>query len=197
MTICGFALGGGVGWAWADAEAYSDDGEPTGRDVEKLGVAEGALVICGAGWRTIVAEIAVTAYQLKSGAATANLAKLMSLASGLSRSKRACFERSGIPWSADTRFGAILIDEGGRLRGLTMHEAEDFVPRRCDAWSLPGVGRVPTCAADVEAIARDQIGIVRREIPRATGRALTVAKIGPRGVATAKMLLPDMSSPSR
>lgn len=188
MTVCGFVIGGGVGWAWADAETYDEGGAPTGRDVQKLGVADGALVIVGAGHASTVVEIVTTADSLKGASATAAAAMLGDWARELSARKRAAYERRGETYRPETRFGAILVEDG-RLRGLVMKEAEDFRSVPAEAWGSPRLNLWPQKAEDVEAVALAQIGVIKQALPRATGRALTIAKIGPRGVATAAIRL--------
>ena len=71
-----------------------------------------------------------------------------------------------------------------------MREANGFVPQEADAWASPGFDAAPPRnSQDVLGIAVKQMNVLRREIPLATGRTLEIAKIGPRGVARARVPL--------
>jgi hypothetical protein len=74
----------------------------------------------------------------------------------------------------------------GEMRGVIFEEAADFEPRDAAAWLSPDVGgALPTSAQDVLAFAQRQLRFVRaRHYPGATGRTLTIARVGADRIAT-------------
>jgi hypothetical protein len=58
-------------------------------------------------------------------------------------------------------------------------ESRDFEPVEADAWFSPNVDLTPSTAAQVLEAAPAQLGSIQRDIPGATSKALTIAKVGP------------------
>jgi len=135
-----------------------------------------------------MSEVGEVAAQLKTTSLTAAMDELREAARYVATTKRANRERKGDDSPPRSHFGLVGF-EGGRLRGFTMNEVEDFRPVEAEAWASPAFASRPRSAAEVLAVALAQLEIVRRKIPRATGRALTIAKIGPLGVATTTVRL--------
>jgi hypothetical protein len=187
MTFCGFSVGDGVAWAWADSETYID-GEPLPQDYRKIGIGDG-LAIVGAGWHAINEEVRALAEGLNDVPFARAAAILQSTARKAASDKRAYHEVRGERYSAESKFGIVGV-YGGRLSGFSMDEEDGFLLREVDSWGSPPFDGRPTCAEDVRAIAMRQLEIVKTWFPRASGRALCVAKVGPRGVATAEIRLP-------
>jgi len=187
LTVCGFSIGDGQAWAWADAEAY-DDGAPSGRDVRKMGVSVGGAVVIGAGDASVVGEVAQVAAQLKTTALLVAVETMAEAAQYVAAAKRGLRESRGAALPPSSHFGVVGV-EGGRLRGFTMRQAEGFRLVEVEAWASPASASQPRSAAEVLAVALAQLEIIKREFPGATGRALTIAKIGPLGVATTTVRL--------
>ena len=80
---------------------------------------------------------------------------------------------------------AVAGWSGDTVRGAVFYESRDYEAVECDAWFSPSVEAEPQSAEDVLAIAQRQLKVVQRSIPAATGRDLTIAKIGSTGVAVA------------
>jgi len=75
------------------------------------------------------------------------------------------------------------------FRGFVFDEAHNLEPVECDSWSSPSVNRDINCAADVVDFAQAQIRYVQVKSPLATGRMLTIAALGPNGVAQTRVPL--------
>jgi hypothetical protein len=71
------------------------------------------------------------------------------------------------------------------MRGVVFAEASNFEPREAAAWLSPDVGgALPATAGEVLAVAQRQLRFVRaRHYPGATGKALTVLRVGRLGIA--------------
>ena len=74
----------------------------------------------------------------------------------------------------------------GEMRGVVFAEVANFEPRDASAWFSPDVGGLlPTTAQDVLAVAQRQLRFVRaRHYPGATGKTLTVLRVGADRIAT-------------
>ena len=66
------------------------------------------------------------------------------------------------------------------MRGVVFAEGASFEPKETSAWCSPDVGgALPTTAQEVLAVAQRQLRFVRaRHYPAATGRTLTIARVG-------------------
>jgi hypothetical protein len=74
----------------------------------------------------------------------------------------------------------------GDMRGAVFAEAANFEPREAFAWLSPDIGGAPPATAtEVLAVAQRQVRFVRdHHYPGATGRTLTVLRVGRLGIAT-------------
>jgi hypothetical protein len=189
MSFVGFSIGDGIAWAWADAEAYYEDGVPARADAEKMGVSAGGLVVVGVGDEALMKEIAATAGAIGKMALMPAARTLRELAHELASSKRDSRSRKGDRAPAWTSFGLVGVEDG-RLRGFSARETDDFRLDETEAWGMPTFTGRPRSANEAATIALRQLDVVRRQLPLATGRALTIAKIGTLGVAQAKLRLP-------
>jgi hypothetical protein len=77
------------------------------------------------------------------------------------------------------------------MRGLVFEEAANFEPRETFTWLSPNVGgALPATAQEVLAVAQRQLQFVRaRHYPGATGKTLTIARVGRTGIAVRKVPL--------
>jgi hypothetical protein len=99
--------------------------------------------------------------------------------------RKACAEERahcraiGARYEVDLTCGLIGLCEG-EMRGVVFAEAANFEPRDASAWLSPDVGGLlPTTAQDVLAVAQRQLRFVRtRHYPGATGKTLTVVRVG-------------------
>jgi hypothetical protein len=75
---------------------------------------------------------------------------------------------------------------GDGMHGVVFAEGANFEPRDASAWHSPDVGGLaPATAQEVLSLAQRQLRFVRaRHYPGATGRTLTVARVGRTGIAT-------------
>jgi hypothetical protein len=73
----------------------------------------------------------------------------------------------------------------GEMRGAVLAEAVNFEPREASAWLSPDVGGpLPATAEDVLAVAQRQVRFVQdHHYPGATGKTLTVLRVGRLGIA--------------
>ena len=185
MTVCGFAkTRDGLGFAWADGEWYRDY-EPAG-SVEKLVVA-GNVVGVGCGYLSLLTEFRRLVGAL--GRATIESA-ILSLPAQLRQARdrwRADLISVGLAYNTRTAFALCGVQDG--FRGFVLTDATGFSPEERDAWSSPNVNRDVNCAADVLDFAQAQVRFVQAVSPTATGRNLTVARVGPAGVAQTRVPL--------
>ena len=84
---------------------------------------------------------------------------------------------------------ALIGCSSGQLRGAVFYERQNLEPTECDAWSSPYVDSAPDTASAVLTMAQRQLTYVQRKCPDATGRELTIARIGPNGVARTRVPL--------
>jgi hypothetical protein len=179
MTVCGFAKAcGGVAYVWADSECYIK-WRPIPEPTPKLVVSAGNLVGVATGYRTLTE----TFRDLLVGLGRASFASAIKILPALLR--RALAQDSAarlVPYEN----GATIIScaicgmDGDAFRGAVFHAGNRFEPVLRDAWTSPHVSHGVESAADVLKIAQSQIQIVRKDIAStATGKSLSVAKIGP------------------
>jgi len=187
MTVCGFATRDGIAWAWADGEAYRDD-EPLPAPAIKLGVSPGGLVGFSTGYRDLSEAFRRTVVgfgPVSVDAAIRLLPEVLRFARA--RKIKRCRDLA-IAYEPPTNF-AVAGWSGDAVRGAVFYENRDFAAVEASAWLSPAIEAAPQSAADVLAIAQRQLEIVRRAIPDASGRDLTIAKIGLSGVVTTAVRL--------
>jgi len=181
--VVGFAIsGGGVGWAWADTEVYYDDQPLPGR-VEKLAVSPGGLVGMSTGYLSLLRQFCVMVAGLERADFSAAVARLPTELRRARSEWREELVSVDVEYEPKTKFALIGADSAGRIRGAVFTEAREFEPVEREAWSSPFVDRPASNGAGVLALAQTQLAFVQAKAPRATGGRLTVAKIGPAGVA--------------
>jgi hypothetical protein len=74
---------------------------------------------------------------------------------------------------------------GDGMRGAVFEEANGFEARSVAAWLSPDVGgALPATAQEVLSVAQRQLRFVRSLYPGATGRTLTIARVGADRIAT-------------
>ena len=93
-------------------------------------------------------------------------------------------------YEVDLTCGLIGLCDG-EMRGVVFAEASNFEPREAAAWLSPDVGgTLPATAQEVLAVAQRQLRCVRSlSIPVATGRTLTIARVGADRIATSSVPL--------
>ena len=177
MTILGFSLTrDGNAWTWADSEAYLDD-EPQSEEVMKLAVSPEGLVGASTGYidmgrrfRGMVEGFASTSFE----GAVSVVPSMLRAEHALKQKRMRDVELVYAPtmkyllvgWSADVACGAVFL------------EARGFEAVEYDAWSSPYVNTRPQNALEVLEAAQEQMRTLRRDIPTATGRSLTIARVG-------------------
>jgi hypothetical protein len=183
MTICGFAkTRSGAAFAWADSESYIH-GRPIRESTTKL-IVSGNLVGMGVGYRTLTESFRTILIGLGPVSFASALSRLPALLTRALEQDRAAryqpYENGATILTA-----AICGVDDGAFRGAVFRAGNRFQPAPHDAWTEPHISQSVETAADVLQIAQRQIAVVRKEIaPTATGRALSIAKIGPEKVAT-------------
>jgi hypothetical protein len=183
MTICGFAkTRDGSAFVWADGEAYRDS-EPLSAKVVKLGVSPSGLCGISTGYFDLSERFRKTieGFGAQFDFAVRRLPETLRFARAW-KVKR-CRELE-ISYESPTNY-AVAGWSGDTVRGAVFYESRDFEAVEADAWFSPSIEAEPQNAEDVLATAQRQLKVVQRSIPAATGRDLTVAKIGPTGVAVA------------
>ncbi len=176
MTVCGFAkTRDGSAFVWADGEAYRDR-EPLSRPVVKLGVSQSQIVGVASGYLDLTERFRTTieGFGAQFGLAIARLPEVLRFARAWKMKRCRDLE---IAYESPTNY-AIAGWSGDTVRGAVFYESRDFEAVECDAWFSPSVEAEPQSAEDVLAIAQRQLKVVQRSIPAATGRDLTIAKIG-------------------
>jgi hypothetical protein len=186
VTICGFSTARGVAYVWSDGETYRDD-EPAG-SMEKLVISPGALVGIVTGFaslarqfRDLVGSLGEMSFQ---GAVAAIPPRLRAARDEKIKSMRAL----GLAYDELTTYAVVGPSDGG-MRGVVCYESRDFEPVEADAWLSPHVDRMPSTSAEVLEAAQAQLRFVRRKCPGASGGKITIAKIGPDGVAQTRVQL--------
>jgi hypothetical protein len=109
--------------------------------------------------------------------------------------RKACTEQRahcraiGARFEVELTCGLIGLCDG-EMRGVVFEEAADFEPREASAWLSPDVGgALPATAQEVLAVAQRQLQFVRSHYPGATGKGLTVVRVGADRIATRKVRL--------
>jgi hypothetical protein len=102
--------------------------------------------------------------------------------------QRAHCHAIGARYEVDLACGLIGV-AAGEMRGV-LAEAANFEPRDASAWFSPDInGALPTTASEVLAVAQQQLRYVRSLYPSATGKTLTIARVGRTGIAVRKVPL--------
>ncbi len=181
MTCIGFAIAGlRQAVAWCDTETYR------GKRSEPSGHACKISINPVAG---LVAVSTGTLYLVREVAAVIGLpCSLADVREALPSALR--FARQEMPegsWARQTtEAGACAVvgydDALGRVVGYVFNGARDFAPSGpLLQWSSPAIHAVGCDAHSVVAAAQEQLTLLRRSIPAATGGSLIVAEIdGPR-----------------
>jgi hypothetical protein len=181
MTVCGFVITrGGDAYLWADSEQYLN-GMPMGGAIEKTATSRGGLVGVSTGHSPLTAKVRRAIAGLdRAGFADA----LRRLPHEL---RRACAEARahfGAAYEVDLTVGMVGPAEG-EMRGVVLAESAGFEPSEASAWLSPAVGGAPPATAtEILAVAQAQLRLIRaRHYPGATGKTLTVARVGATGIA--------------
>jgi hypothetical protein len=178
MTVCGFVTREGDAYLWGDGEQYLA-GRPMKEAIDKVVTSRGGLAAVATGHSSLTAEVR----RLVAGLGLAPLSEALRRLPALLR--RACAEEHahcraiGARYEVDLTCGLIGV-AAGEMRGVVFAEAANFEPREVSAWLSPDIGgALPVTAQEVLAVAQRQLHFVRtRHYPGATGKALTIARVG-------------------
>jgi hypothetical protein len=196
MTICGYARSrSGIGFAWADSESYIR-GRPIPGTTQKLVISPGAVVGVATGYRTLTEAFMSILVSLGQASFTNAIRSLPALLTrALEQDRAARYE----PYEngATIITCAICGVDGGAFRGGVFRAGNRFEPVLRDAWTSPHVSHGVESAADVLKIAQSQIQIIKEVSPDATGKSLSIAKIGPEKVVMMSVPLLLAHEPGR
>jgi hypothetical protein len=184
VTICGFArTRDGFAYAWADGEAYRDN-EPLSTPVVKLGVSQSGLCGVSTGYLDLTERFrrTIEGFGAQFDFAVRQLPETLRFARAW-KVKR-CRELE-ISYESPAANYAIVGWSGDTVRAAVFYESRDYEAVECDTWLSPSVEAEPQNAEDVLATAQRQLKVVQKSIPAASGRDLTIAKIGPARPAVA------------
>jgi hypothetical protein len=183
MTCCGFVARDGDAYIWGDGEQYLN-GRPMTHQIEKVAASPGGIVGVSTGHSSLCAEARQLVASL--GGATIGSARRL-LPHAL---RQACADEHARCRAIGARYEVAFAlgpigSCGYGMRGLVFEEAANFEPRGTFTWLSPDVGgALPATAQEVLAVAQRQLQFVRTLYPGATGKQLTVARVGPLGIAT-------------
>lgn len=183
MTVAGIASTPDGAIVWADSEVYRDGAQAGAYCKVSINPLAG-IALTGCGWRGLLADAAAA---LQDAVSFDQLCD--ALPPVLRRS--AAHGRHELRLAPATTEGAAIAAVGfaerfGRVVGIVWTAAADFTPMLAIDWCSPrvaGASYADTVDAAI-AVASEQLGFVRREIPGATGGPLVVAELQ-RGVITA------------
>jgi hypothetical protein len=185
VTCCGYTPSASGGYVWADSEWYSDD-EPAG-SVDKLVVSPGGLAGVSTGHLTLAQEFRRLVAGLGHAPFKAAIERLPSQLRAVRDKFRADLRSVDVAYEPVTTFALCGFDGG--FRGFVFRESAGFEADECDRWTSPAVHDLAETAHDVLELAQKQLRFVQRKCPGASGGKITIAKIGPDGVAQTRVPL--------
>jgi hypothetical protein len=181
MTCCGFIIRNGEGYVWGDGEQYVN-GRPVTQRIEKVAVSPGGLAAVSSGLSSLTAEVRLIVAGLASFSDAlrvlpAHLREACAEAHAHCRAIRAAYE---VPLTC-----GLIGPCDGRMRGVVFAESAGFEPSEASAWLSPDIGgALPATAHEVLETAQRQLRFVRdHHYPHASGRMLTVLRVGATGIA--------------
>ena len=183
MTVCGFVVGGSGGYVWGDGEQYLK-GRPMTHPIEKVAASPGGLAAVSTGHSSLCAKVRRLVAGLGLASLSGAIARLPAHLRQACAEERAHCRAIGARYEVDLTCGLIGVCDG-EMRGVVFAEAANFEPRDASAWLSPDVGgALPATAQEVLAVAQRQLRFVRsRHYPGATGKTLTVVRVGRTGIA--------------
>jgi hypothetical protein len=182
MTVCGFIVTRDSALVWGDTEQYLA-GRPTADLLEKVVASPGGLTAVSTGYSSLCAK----ARQLVTGLGGATKGSALRLLPHELR--QACADQHAHCRALGARyevsFALGLIGPCGYgMRGAVFVESANFEPRETFTWLSPDVrGAPPATAQEVLSVAQRQLRLVRNLYPGATGKTLTVLRVGRLGIA--------------
>jgi len=181
VTVCGFAkTRDGRAFAWADSEVYRDD-SPVGSAV-KLACSQAGIVGAATGYLDLAKEFVQRVERLGAMSISGAIATLPARLRAARDAKIKRMRELDCAYEPHTVYGLVGWT-GAEMLGAVFDEGRDFAPVITEAWLSPHVDASPATAAEVLAVAQKQLGYVRQHIPKATGLMLSIARLGPAGIA--------------
>jgi hypothetical protein len=185
MTLIGFNLcRDGTGLMWADGEAYRtavhELSVPIDADVTKLAVSSGGLVGCSTGYLDLSQRFREMVERFGDRTFDDAVARLPLMLRAEHAIKRTRMRGVELAYEAHSTY-LLSGWAGGVACCAVFSEARDFEPFEVDGWLSPHVeAGAPQSAAEVADVAMEQLRTIRRAVCLdATGRMLTIARIGP------------------
>jgi hypothetical protein len=178
MTCCGFIVRESDAYLWGDSEQYLN-GRPMTHPIDKVAISPSGLAAVATGLASLCAEVRRLVADLGLASLSNAIARLPHELRQACAKEHAHCREIGARYEVDLALG-LIGPCNGEMRGVVFAEAANFKPREAAAWLSPNVGgALPTTAQEVLAVAQRQLRFVRtRHYPGATGRMLTITRVG-------------------
>jgi hypothetical protein len=178
MTCCGFVARDGDGYIWGDGEQYLN-GRPMTHQIEKVAASPGGIAAVATGHSSLTDKVRRLVAGLGLAPLSTAVARLPHDLRKACAEERAHCRAIGARYEVDLTCGLIGSCDGA-MRGVVFEEQANFAAREAFAWCSPDVGGpLPATAQEVLAVAQRQLRFLRaRHYPGATGKRLTVVRVG-------------------